>query len=476
MCFYATAGFMLAVFYFPSAIYLSMKSRMNITNKDLQYMINEVCRKLSYLNESMEEGGAAGHMLHPFDIDEFTFGDYKQLVYDLFSTRVEHITEKLDGMNIFATVAPNGEVRFARNAGQIKGDDAGMGVEEMEARWGGEGKDTSILDAYKNAYYLFNDAVKSLPDPVGFFNGDGYKIYANCEVIDKTHPNAVPYAKTVLSVHGLVAFSTDGTGQKISLPGDEEQAKMGMLKKLLPSVNSQYGGAQVTPEVVIAIREDNEETLEKYISLVDHIEEYAGVEDETTLIQYRENLLTKYIADHGFGIVLNNQFTDYFIRRWVYGEKQPTIVQLRKQMLTSGIADADKIYAAAVQFEKEVLPNAMKEIMEPVENFFYNLGNEVISRCQGLANEGSENEAVQELLNQLENTKQMIKQFDDPEIAEEMAYWLHRLSVIGDKYNAAEGIVFNYRGKTMKLTGSFAALNRAINLRLKVQRKQKNQA
>ena len=77
-------------------------------------MINEVCRKLSYLNESMEEGGAAGHMLHPFDVDEFTFGDYKQLVYDLFSTRVEHITEKLDGMNIFATVAPNGEVRFAR--------------------------------------------------------------------------------------------------------------------------------------------------------------------------------------------------------------------------------------------------------------------------------------------------------------------------------------------------------------------------
>ena len=57
-----------------------------------------------------------------------------------------------------------------------------------------------------------------------------------------------------------------------------------------------------------------------------------------------------------------------------------------------------------------------------------------------------------------------------------MAYWLHRLAVIGDKYNAAEGVVFNYKGKTMKLTGSFAALNRAINLRIKVQRKQKNQA
>lgn len=453
-----------------------MDNRLNITRRDLRHMINEVCRKLSYLNESVEEGGAAGHMLHPFDVDEFTFGDYKQLVNDLFSTRVEHITEKLDGMNIFATVAPNGEVRFARNAGQIKGDDAGMGMAEMEARWGGEGKDTSILDAYKNAYNLFSDAVRSLPDPVGFFNGNGYRIYANCEVIDKTHPNSVPYANTVLSFHEIIAFSTDGSAKKIELPEEEERSKMETLKRLLPTVNSQYGKAQVTPEVVIAIREDNQETLEQYLSLVDHIEEYAGVDDDTTLIQYRERLLTGYIADHGFGILLNNQFTDNFIRRWVYGEKNPTIVQLKKQILNSGIPGADKIVAAAQQFEKEILPEAMKEIMEPVENFFYNLGNEVIGRCQGLANEGNEGEAIEGLVQQLENTKEMIRQLDDPELTEEMAYWLHRLAVIGDKYNAAEGVVFNYKGKTMKLTGSFAALNRAINLRLKVQRKQKNQA
>ena len=135
---------------------------------------------------------------------------------------------------------------------------------------------------------------------------------------------------------------------------------MALLKRLLPTVNSQYGGTQVTPEVVIAIREDNEETLERYISLVDHIEEYAGVDDETTLIEYRERLLTKYIADHGFQILLNNQFTNNFIRRWVYGEKQPTIVQLKKQILTSGIGGADRIVAAVQQFEKEVLPQAMK--------------------------------------------------------------------------------------------------------------------
>jgi hypothetical protein len=70
----------------------------------------------------------------------------------------------------------------------------------------------------------------------------------------------------------------------------------------------------------------------------------------------------------------------------------------------------------------------------------------------------------------------MIRQSNDPELMKEMTYWLYRLSTLDNKYNAAEGVVFNWRGKTMKLTGSFAALNRAINLRIKLQRKQKNQA
>lgn len=454
-----------------------MEKIFRISRNELKSLIYEAYRKVSYLNESVKEGGGAGHMLHPFDVDEFTFGDYKQLVTDLFSTKVEHITEKLDGMNILATVTPNGEPRFARNAGQIKADDSGMGLPEMEERWGGEGKDLSILDAYKNAFYLFSDAVNSLKDPAGFFNGDGYKIYANCEVIDKIHPNDIPYAKTLLSIHNLIAFSTDGTAQKIDLPEDVVRQKMEILKQVLPTVNSQYGGTQVTPEVVIQIREDNEQTMEYFISYVDHIEEYAGVDDNTTLIQYREVLIKNYIGDHGFEILLNNQFTDYFIRRWVYGEKQPTIVQFKKQMLTSGVEGADKIYAAAVQFEKDILPAAMKEIMEPVENFFYRLGNEVINRCEGLANEGNEAETVQALVNQLENTKELIRQSDDLEMAEKMSYWLQRLSTLENKYNSTEGIVFSYRGKTMKLTGSFAALNRAINLKIELGRKQrKNQA
>ena len=35
----------------------------------------------------------------------------------------------------------------------------------------------------------------------------------------------------------------------------------------------------------------------------------------------------------------------------------------------------------------------------------------------------------------------------------------------GDKYNDAEGIVFTWKGRRMKLTGSFSPINQALGVR-----------
>ena len=41
-----------------------------------------------------------------------------------------------------------------------------------------------------------------------------------------------------------------------------------------------------------------------------------------------------------------------------------------------------------------------------------------------------------------------------------------QVRLVYDPLVLMEGVVFNYRGHTFKLTGTFAALNRAINLRI----------
>ena len=439
-------------------------------------MVNMVCKRI--LSEAMSEGGTAGHMSHPFDIDEFTFGDYKQLVRDLFESKIERFTEKLDGMNIFATVDERGIVRFARNKTDLSSQFGGMDPDGMVARWGRDGQDPSIHGAYMKAYNLFNDVIERLPDPVGFFNENGCRIYANCEVIMEMHPNVILYPKDVLSFHGLAAFTLNenGKAESVDLPDGILDKKMAVLEKLLPSVKSQYGEAQITPEVAIDVKDNNEKTIENFIEQIDHIEDYAEVDDNTTIIDYRAKLLPDWLATNGYEVLLNNDFTDYLLNRWVYGVKKPSISTIKTQISKSGNPNAQQICDAIVEFEGEnkagdPISYAMRDIMEPVQMFFYRLGNEIIRRCKDYTNLGREGLVLDEILRQLEDTKQLLKNSGDVELQEKMTYFLQRLSELEFKYNSMEGVVFNYRGHTFKLTGSFAALNRAINMRIDYGRK-----
>lgn len=461
---------------------MSMEKSFNITRNELKTLISEVYRKLSYLNESVKEGGKAGHMMHPFEVDTYTFGDYKQLVRDLFNTNIEKFTEKLDGMNIYATVDLNGTVRFARNTSDVKNEFGGMDPAGMDARWGGPDRDQTVLDAYNNAYKIFSDVTRKLRNPVDFFNGEGYRIYANCEVIDARHENVIPYPDVVLSFHGLVALSNDGLANSVDLPDEIFDQKMSVLERLLPDVKSQYGNAQVTPEVVISLRENCEEAIAQYTAMIDKIEEMAGIDDNTTIIDYRAKLLPEWLADHGYQVLLNNPFTEYFIKRWVFSIKDPSIAQYKKVMKNSGIPNWQEIATTAVEFEGGFktdgpMKMALAEIMSPVETFFYRLGNEVIAGVENYANTGREDIALNTCAERLKQTQELIASSGDIEFQNKMAKYLRKLAVLGNKYNPLEGVVFNYRGNTLKLTGSFAALNRAVNLKIELRKKQrKNQA
>ena len=385
-------------------------------------------------------------------------------------------------MNIFATVDQNGTVRFARNTSDVKNEFGGMDPAGIQARWG-NGSDPTILEAYDNAYKLFSDVVQKLQDPIGFFNGEGYRVYANCEVIDPVHPNVIPYLNKgkTLSFHGLVALKTDGTAKEADVPDELYDQKMSVLERLLPDVKSEYGEAQVTPEVVIKIRENCEQAIDEYIARIERIEEMAGVSDDTTIIDYRAKLLPEWLASNGYEILLNNQFSDYFMKRWVYGEKEPTLSQFKVVMRKSGVENWEEIFNTAKAFEggfKKGSPwkAAMDDIMEPVEVFFYSLGNEVLKGVQDYSNVGRDAEVMQSYAQQLQATQEMLQASGDLEYQQDMTRCLHKLAQLGNEYNAMEGVVFSYGGKTLKLTGSFAALNRAINIRIQLAKKQKNQA
>ena len=76
---------------------------------------------IGYIPALILEGGAAGHMMHPFNDNSLTFGDFKKIVDGALQGKLdfeEQPTEKTDGQNLFVTIK-NGKAHFARNKGQM---------------------------------------------------------------------------------------------------------------------------------------------------------------------------------------------------------------------------------------------------------------------------------------------------------------------------------------------------------------------
>ena len=106
--------------------------------------------------------------------------------------------------------------------------------------------------------------------------------------------------------------------------------------------------------------------------------------------------------------------------------------------------------------------------MRPLDTFFSQFGNSIISLCDGIVNAGIESEVTDELRKDLEEIVTEIKTNGSDELKHKLSVQLDRLAQLGNKLNAAEGIVFKYKDRLMKITGSFACVNQILGMRFKM--------
>ena len=111
------------------------------------------------------------------------------------------------------------------------------------------------------------------------------------------------------------------------------------------------------------------------------------------------------------------------------------------------------------------------EVMRPLDNLFLLIGNELIDLLDGFTNNEIHNKVVDSLKHDMEEIVELVKQSGSTEVQQKVERNLNRLKSLGDKYNSAEGVVFTYKGRLMKLTGSFAAVNQIIGARFDLEKK-----
>ena len=459
-----------------------VKEVLPIGEQSLNSSLTEAINSEFNAELSLNEGGAAGHMSHPYDYADFTFKDLKNLIHDLFAGTITDVTEKLDGQNLFASVDMHGNTIFARNETTLKEQPWYLEDVMYNPKWIGT---PSVQHAFTNAALTIDKIFKNIPKAVDFFNYDDkadgvrYRYWLNLEIIDTENFNVVPYADSKVSFHHFVVTCFDySENDKISKPEeeancpdwdkfnmDEEQnkEKMEVLQKAIDKTTRTVFKAQITPEVMFKKLQDGEIKASKYYNAIDKIVRDIQMSDKITIREYKALRMIDYVTHSKQLYWLSGDVLNALIDRWIDGNKNPNITTIKKTCkLQDGTLMTKEQYEALSKFDKEYLKDALKIIMKPLDTLFIKLGNEILKRMEGFSNQGHEKEIQAKLRKTLSDIKDAVENSDDEKSKKKLELNLARLAEVDSELASTEGIVFKWNGRVMKLTGSFAPLNQIL--------------
>ena len=413
----------------------------------------------------LTEGGAAGHMQHPWDSHDLTFGDMKEIVRRGLVGELnieEAVTEKTDGQNIQVTWK-NGQIGFARNKGTVVNP---MTTAELQAKFDNRGP---ISEAFGNAGEDLTEAFSRVPqDQLNqvFKNG---RVFANMEIIYPATRNVIAYEVAVLQFHNLVEYDdvgniieTDAAGgaliQRVVTEANKD------LQKKDTSGNPIYGsGFQIIPPQQIKLgRVDNFKDQEAALNNeIDQLRNTYGLQDTDLVTDYHKAWWANIIKQKAqeLSYELPEQVLNVLIYRWAFFNKE-TSLKVLKKMITS-----PEFLAWVLEMDNGEFKRLYKENMEPFESIFLRLGVIVLQNAQNfLAMNPSE--AVQQIKSELAELIRELQQSDDVKTLAKLKIELQRIEKLGG-FNAivpSEGVVFVYRGQTFKLTGAFAPVNQILGV------------
>jgi len=406
----------------------------------------------SYNSDLILEGGAAGHMMHPFDDKDLTFDDFRKFITAGLQGEMsfeEEATEKTDGQNVFATVK-DGEVLFARNKGQLKSPLTLDGITQMFANHPAE----LVRDTFTFAAQDLSRSLSKLKpeDQEKYF--DGGKNFMNMELIYSKNPNVINYDRDVIQFHGIKI--TDGDGNII---GDMGSGSAKAISKLLDDVNARAGKVfNIIPPQVLKLRKDVsfDDKLPYFMKKIDALQNKYKLKGSDEVSMYHEmwwrEEIEKAFAD------LTQDVKEGLLQRWAYDNK--SFMNFRDMTKIVG-KDGMK---AVKDFDK-IAGKKYKENIRPFEDLFLEFGSVVLMNASNFV-AASPDAEMQRLHKQIRTEASKIKKGDNLEQIAKVEAELERLNRIGgiESIIPTEGLVFKYNGKIYKLTGTFAAINQLMGI------------
>ena len=418
----------------------------------------------------LTEGGAAGHMAHPYDDHGLTFNEMREIVSRALEGRLdieEAVTEKTDGQNIFVTWK-NGEIGFARGSGTIinpmttsqiiadfhrkqqkaiaeKGAEAGVNYQR-------------VVDAYQSCAEDLTEAFRSIPENTLnqiFQNG---RIFANMEIIFPATKNVIAYDKAHLQFHNLVEYDDTGKTVQTDLTGGA------MMQKIIQDANAhmQKTFSFIPPQrIKLGQVYDFEDQQAAFFSEIDQLQNKFSLKPTDLVTEYHKAWWGDVIKTkaQSFGYEIPQNILDALIYRWAFNNKSTNISILKKEILNP------EFVTWMSEFDKKDFKVYQKQNMEPFETIFLRLGVVVLKNAENFL-AANPSKVVQEIKTELAELVKEIQASGNVANIKKLEFELKRIERIGgfDSIVPAEGLVFVYGGHTYKLTGSFAPINQLLGV------------
>ena len=397
------------------------------------------------------EGGAYGHMNHPFDTEiNLTFGQLKDIVNKALEGNLELAREKTDGQAL-AVSWRDGRLVAARNKGHLKNKGAGaLDINGVAMKFAGRGE---LEKAYNFAMKDLTQAISKLSDKQREKIFKGGACFMNLEVIYPTSVNVIPYGQAPLVFHGTMEYNDDG----IAIGENQEAARIlaGMIKQVNQDVQSAYT-IQGPPVVQLPKSKNLSATKGKYTSQISKLQSKFKLKDTDGIADYHQAWWTDFVTKKSPS-TLDNKTLMGLVKRWAFYDKS-------FRLDNKNITDA-KTLEWAKGIDKNDHAKMAKDNIRPFEDIFLGLGAEVLSFMSSALTVNPDS-AVRDMKKRLDQTIKDVKKSGDPKKVSKLKLELERLNSIGGskKIVPNEGIVFVYGGKTFKLTGTFAPLNQILGL------------
>jgi hypothetical protein len=404
------------------------------------------------VNESLlTEGGAYGHMNHPFDTEiNLTFGQLKDIVNKALEGNLELTREKTDGQAL-AVSWRDGRLVAARNKGHLKNKGAGaLDINGVAMKFAGRGE---LEKAYNFAMRDLTKAISKLSEKQRDKIFKGGACFMNLEVIYPTSVNVIPYGQALLVFHGTMEYNEDG----IAIGENQDAARIlaGMIKQVNQDVQSAY--TIQGPPVVQLPKSKNLSSLKgKYNGQISKLQSQFKLKDTDGVSEYHQAWWMDFVNKKSPS-KLDNKTLMGLVKRWAFYDKS---FRLDNKNITD-----EKTLEWAKGIDKNDHAKMAKDNIRPFEDIFLGVGAEVLSFMSS-ALTANPDSAVRDMKKRLDQTIKDVQKGGDPKKVSKLKLELERLNAIGGKNKIVpnEGIVFVYGGKTFKLTGTFAPLNQILGL------------